>query len=101
MNQNSVLVENITSQSTHSNYKQSAKDRLSASHGQRILIPEVSNLITSVDRLTSQNFELLKMARIPENDFGIGLEVYFATLRALIKLRFRANLKILNLLSNH
>ena len=81
MDQNSVLVENITSQSTHSNYEQPA-DRLSASPGQRILIPEVSNLITSVDRLTSQNFELLKMARIPGNDFGNGLKNDFTTLRA-------------------
>ena len=72
MDQRSVLVENMERKATEGNFEQPKETGLSTTHGQRILIPEVSNLITSVNQLTSQNFELLKMARLPEKDFGMG-----------------------------
>ena len=72
MNQNSERVENVGRYPTNGNDKYSAKNSLSESHGQLIFIPEVSNLITSVNQLTSHNFELLKMAKVPGNDIGMG-----------------------------
>ena len=83
MDQRSVWVESMERKPTAGNFEQPKESGLSATHGQRILIPEVSNLITSVNQLTSQNFELLKMARLPEKDFGMGL-------RMDLRLRFLA-----------
>ena len=71
MDQNSERVENVGRNTTIGNDKQAAKNSLSESHGQLILMPEVSNLITSVNQLMSHNFELLKMARVPGNDIGM------------------------------
>ena len=53
-------------------HAQTAKTGPSESHGQLIFMPEVSNLITSVNQLMSHNFELLKMAKVPGNDIGMG-----------------------------
>lgn len=69
-----MLVENMEGKPTAGNFEQPKESALSTTHGQRILIPEVSNLITSVNQLTSQNFELLKMAR-PEKVIGMGLGI--------------------------
>ena len=70
-----VLNENIASKAISSNYQQLVDSSLSTNNGQRVLIPEVSNLITSVNQLTSQNFELLKMARVPGNKIGLYQKV--------------------------
>lgn len=71
MDQNIVLVENMASKPISDNFQQPIENGISTINGQRVLIPEVSNLITSVNQLTSQNFELLKIARIPGNDIGM------------------------------
>ena len=70
-----MLTEKMERKSTVGNFEQSAATSLSRTDGQRSLLPEVSHLITSVDRLTSQNFELLKMAKVPGNDIGTGHEI--------------------------
>ena len=70
MDQNTVLTDKVERKSTVGNFEQLAETSLSTINGKRILIPEVSHLITSVDRLTSHNFELLKMAKVPGNDIG-------------------------------
>ena len=72
MDQNSERIENMERYPTNSNTEQLSKNSLTESHGQLIFIPEVSNLITSVNQLTSHNFELLKMAKVPGNDIGMG-----------------------------
>ena len=72
MNQNSVFMENMERRPTNDDFEQPEKTIVSTTNGQRILLPEISHLITSVDRLTSHNFELLKMARVPGNDNGTG-----------------------------
>ena len=72
MDQNTVLTDKVERKSTVGNFELLAETSLSTINGKRILIPEVSHLITSVDRLTSHNFELLKMAKVPGNDIGTG-----------------------------
>ena len=72
MERNTVLTEKMERKPTVGNFEQPAETSLSRTDGQRILIPEVSHLITSVDRLTSHNFELLKMAKVPGNDIETG-----------------------------
>ena len=82
MNQNSVLTENMKRQSTNDNLERPVETSVSTTNGQRSFIREnfvqqVSNLIESVDQLTSQNFELLKgellkIARVSGNDIGMG-----------------------------
>ena len=72
MDQNIELVENVGRKPTNGIHEQAAEISLSMINGQRTFMPDVSNLITSVSQLTSQNFELLKMARISGNDLGIG-----------------------------
>ena len=72
MDQNTVLTDKIERKQTVGNFEQLAETSLSTINGKRILIPEVSHLIKSVDRLTSHNFELLKMAKVPGNDIGTG-----------------------------
>ena len=71
MNQNSELKENIEQKPTVDILKP-AETSLSRTDGQRILLPEFSNLMTWVSQITNQNFELLKMARTPGNDIGMG-----------------------------
>ena len=72
MDQNSELVENVGAKPTNGIREQAAEISFSMTNGQRSFMPDVSNLITSVSQLTSQNFELLKMARIFGSDLGIG-----------------------------
>ena len=70
MDQNTVMVDYMTRNSAEGNFQQPLDTSLVTTHGHRILIPEVSDLITSVNQLTSQNFELLK--RVPEITGNIG-----------------------------
>ena len=72
MDQNTVLTDNIERKQAVGNLEKTAYTSLPTINGQRILIPEVSHLIKSVDRLTSHNFELLKMAKVPGHDIGTG-----------------------------
>ena len=72
MDQNSVLVENMGRKPTASNLEQPSETSHSISNGQRIFLPEFSSLMTSVSQITSQNYELLKMARLPGNEIGMG-----------------------------
>ena len=75
MEQNTVLTEKMERKPTVGNFEERVETSLSRTDGQRILIPEVSHLITSVDRLTSHNFELLKMAKVPGNHIGAGHKI--------------------------
>ena len=69
-------------QSTNDHFEKPGETSVSTTNGQRSFIREnfvqqVSNLIESVDQLTSQNFELLKgellkIARVSGNDIGMG-----------------------------
>ena len=70
MDQNTVMVEYMAKNQAVRNFHQPAENSLSPTKGHRILIPEVSDLITSVNQLTSHNFELLK--RVPEITGNIG-----------------------------
>ena len=80
-----MLTENMERKPV-GNFEQPAESSLSRTDGQRsFLIPEVSHLITSVDRLTSHNFELLKMAKVPGNDIGKGHEIDLSELQLLIR----------------
>ena len=72
MDKNSELIENMANKPTNDNSVSSAVTSLSTINGQRILLPEFSHLMTSVSQITSQNFELLKMAKASGNDFGMG-----------------------------
>ena len=77
MNQNSVLTENMERKSANDNFERPAETSVATSMGHYGFIQEVSNLVRSVDKLTSQNFEflrgeLLKIATVSGNDIGIG-----------------------------
>ena len=77
MNQNFVLTENMERKSTNDNLERPAETSVTTSIGHYGFIQEVSNLIKSVDQLTSQNFEflrgeLLKIATVSGNDIGMG-----------------------------
>ena len=72
MDQNNVLTDKMERKPAVAKFEQQAEISLSRTDGQRSLLPEVSNLITSVNQLTSHNFELLKMAKVPGNDIGTG-----------------------------
>ena len=77
MNQNSVLTENMERKSANDNFERLAETRVATSMGHYGFIQEVSNLVRSVDQLTSQNFEflrgeLLKIATVSGNDIGMG-----------------------------
>ena len=73
MDRNTELVENMASYPISGNFRQPVESL--TTHGKRVYTPEVSNLISSVDRLTSHNFELLKMAREPGNNIGLYQKV--------------------------
>ena len=75
MDQNTELKENMDRKPTNDNYEQAADTSVSTTNGQRILLPEFSDLAKSFSQITSQNFELLKMARLPGNDIGTGHEI--------------------------
>ena len=68
MDQNTKMVENMERNPATSIFQLPAETSHSTIHGHRILMPEVANLITSVNQLTSHNFELLK--RVPDNNIG-------------------------------
>ena len=70
MDQNTVMVDYMSKNPAVGNFQQPVETSLATTKGHRILIPEVSNLITSVNQLTNHNFELLK--RVPENTGNIG-----------------------------
>ena len=72
MDQNSVLKENMEEKNTADNLDLTGENGFPTPYSQRLMIPEVSNLISSVDRLTSQNFKLLKIARISQIDIEMG-----------------------------
>ena len=76
MDQNNLLVDSLASKSISGNYQKPVENNISTTIGHRSLIPEVSNLITSVNQLTSHNFELLKMARDPGNDIGLYKKMF-------------------------
>ena len=75
MDQNTELKEIMDRKPTNDNYEQAADTSVSTTNGQRILLPEFSDLAKSFSQITSQNFELLKMARLPGNDIGTGHEI--------------------------
>ena len=75
MDQNSELKENIDRKPTNGNYEPAAELSVATINGPRILLPEFSDLAKSFSQITSQNFELLKMARLPGNDIGTGHEI--------------------------
>ena len=63
--------------SANDNFERPAETSVATSMGHYGFIQEVSNLVRSVDKLTSQNFEflrgeLLKIARVSGNDIGMG-----------------------------
>ena len=63
--------------SANDNFERPAETSVATSIGHYGFIQEVSNLVRSVDKLTSQNFEflrgeLLKIARVSGNDIGMG-----------------------------
>ena len=84
MEQNTVLTDNMERKLTVGKFEQPAEISLFRTDGQRSLLPEVSNLITSVNQLTSHNFELLKMAKVPGNDIGTGHEIDLSKLQVEI-----------------
>ena len=72
MEQNSIMLENMERKPADGNGEKLAETSLSATNGQRIFTPEISNLITSVSELAIKNFETgLKLGREPENDMGM------------------------------
>ena len=72
MDQNSVWIESMTNEPTVGNFEKPSETSVSTTNGQHSFMPDVSNLMTWVSQITSQNFELLKMARLPGNDIGKG-----------------------------
>ena len=82
MDQNSILVENITRKMTNGNNEQSAESSLSKINGQRTLMPDVANLIKHVYQFANQHFELLKMTGKPSNNIGMG---YFRIIEHCLK----------------
>lgn len=72
MDQNSVFIESMSSKPAVGNFEKPSETSVSTTDGQRSFMPDVSNLMTWVSQITSQHFELLKMARSPGNDIGMG-----------------------------
>ena len=81
MNQNSELVENIERKPTVGNFEQPLQTSVATTDGQRTLLPGFSDLAKSFSQITSQNFELLKMARMPGTNIGKGHEIVSTELR--------------------
>ena len=94
MDQNIVLVERMASEPISGNVQQPVENGISTNNGQRVLIPEVSNLITSVNQLTNQNFELLKMTKLPGNDIGKNQKGVYIFL--ILKLKYLISIKRFN-----
>ena len=75
------MVENMARKPTNGNNEQSAETSPSITNGQRILTPEISSLITSVNELALKNFEIgLKLGRDQENDNGMDKSLGFGNL---------------------
>ena len=71
----------MTRKSVDGNNEQPAETSPSISNGQRILTPEISSLITSVNQLALKNFEIgLKLGRDQENDNGMDKSLEFGNL---------------------
>ena len=73
------MVENMEEKSTNGNYHHLAETSLSTAYGQRILTPEMSSLITSVNELPIKIFEMLKMGKETGNDIGMDQSPEFAS----------------------
>ena len=71
MDQNVLLNEHMTKNYVNSQAN-SREATFQAEKNHQSLIPEVSDLITSVSQMAFHNSELLKMARSHENDIGKG-----------------------------
>ena len=72
MEQNSVMVENMGGQSTDGINQQPTEISVSTTNDQRVLIPEISNLLTSFNELAVKNFETgLKLGRESGNEIGM------------------------------
>ena len=68
----------MTRKPVDGNNEQPAETSPSISNGQRILTPEISSLITSVNELALKNFEIgLKLGRDQENDNGMDKSLGF------------------------
>ena len=70
MDQNTLMVDYMAKNPAVGKFQHPVVISLATTQGHRILIPEVSDLITSLNQLTSHNFELLK--RVPEITCNIG-----------------------------
>ena len=78
MQQNSDIVERMERMPINGNNEQPTQTSLSTTNSQRILTPEISSLITSVNELALKNFETgLKLGRDPENDNGMDKSLDF------------------------
>ena len=71
MEQNSVMVENIGRKSTDGINQQPIDTSVSTINGQRILTPEISSLITSVNELA------MKLGRESGNNIGMDKSLEF------------------------
>ena len=71
MEQNSVMVENMGGQSTDGINQKPIDTSVSTTNGQRILIPGMSSLITSVNELA------IKLGRESGNNIGIDKSLEF------------------------
>ena len=78
MQQNSDIVEKMERMPINGNKEQPTETSLSTTNGQRILTPEISSLITSVNELAFKNFETaLKLGKDSANDKGIDKSLDF------------------------
>ena len=78
MQQNSDLVEKMERMPINERNEQPTQTNLSTTTGQRILTPEISSLITSVNEQALKNFETgLKLGREPANDNGMDKSLGF------------------------
>ena len=71
MEQNSVMVENMERKSTDGINEQPTETSLSTTNSQRILTPEMSSLITSVNELA------MKLGRESGNNNGMDESLEF------------------------
>ena len=71
MEQNSVMVENMERKPTDGNHEQPTDTSLSTTNSQRILTPEMSSLITSVNELA------MKLGRESGNNIGMDKSLEF------------------------
>ena len=87
MDQNSVLTEDMATKPVNDKQVIMENNNL---YTKSLLIPEVSNLIESVNKLANHNSELLKMAQLPSSDIGSGRaksSMYFESLDLIFRPR--------------